>query len=193
VQQADADGNVIVGDVMTESTHNCFIHGDRHLISTIGVNNLIIVATDDAVMVADKDQDQNVKKIVDRLKAEKRTEADFHSTVYRPWGNYRTLAIAGRCQVKEIEVYPSKRLSLQMHHLRAERWVVVEWSAVVTRNDETMLLRENESVYLPLGVTHRLENPGKISLRLIEVQSGSYLGEDDIVRMEDDFNRSPSK
>jgi len=189
VQDADVDGNVSVGDVMNVATKNCFIHGDGQLISTVGVEDLIIVATDDAVMVASKDQDQDVKKIVDRLKAENRPEADFHSTVYRPWGNYSTLALGERYQVKEIEVYPGKRLSLQMHHHRAEHWVVVEGSAVVTRNDETLLLSENESVYLPLGATHRLENPGKISLRLIEVQSGSYLGEDDIVRFEDDFNR----
>jgi len=189
VQDADADGNVAVGDVMSVDTKNCFIHGDGHLISTVGVEDLVIVATDDAVMVAKKDQDQDVKKIVDRLKAEKRSEADFHSIVYRPWGNYRTLALGDRYQVKEIEVYPGKRLSLQMHHHRAEHWVVVEGSAVVTRGEETMLMGENESVYLPLGTTHRLENPGKIALRLIEVQSGSYLGEDDIVRFEDDFNR----
>ena len=189
VQQADTQGNVSVGDVMSVDTKNCFIHGDGHLISTIGVDNLIIVATDDAVMVANKDQDQDVKKIVDQLKAEGRSEADFHSIVYRPWGNYRTLAMGERYQVKEIEVYPGKRLSLQKHHHRAEHWVVVAGSAVVTRDNETLLLSENESVYLPLGAVHRLENPGKIPLVLVEVQSGSYLGEDDIVRLEDDFNR----
>jgi len=189
VQDADSNGNVCAGDILTTDTKNCFIHGDGHLVTTVGVENLIIVATDDAVMVANKDQDQDVKKIVDMLKTQKRAEADFHSTVYRPWGNYRTLNIGDRFQVKEIEVYPGKRLSLQMHHHRAEHWIVVEGSAVVTRDEETMLLSENESVYLPLGATHRLENPGKIPLRLIEVQSGSYLGEDDIVRFEDDFNR----
>ena len=189
VQKADGFGNVMVGDVMAVDTKNCFVHGDGRLISTVGVEDLIIVATDDAVLVANKDQDQDVKKIVDRLKAEGRAEADFHSTVYRPWGNYRTLAIGDRYQVKEIEVYPGKRLSLQKHHHRAEHWVIVEGSAVVTRDTETKLLSENESIYLPLGAVHRLENPGKIALRLIEVQSGSYLGEDDIVRFEDDFNR----
>ncbi|PCI62100.1 MAG: mannose-1-phosphate guanylyltransferase/mannose-6-phosphate isomerase [Kordiimonadales bacterium] len=193
VQDADAEGNVFTGDVLTVDTKNCFIHGGTKLVSTVGVEDLIIVATDDAVMVARKDQDQDVKKIVDQLKAAKRPEADFHSTVYRPWGNYRTLNIGDRFQVKEIQVYPGKRLSLQMHHHRAEHWIVVEGSAVVTRNDETMLLSENESVYLPLGARHRLENPGKINLRLIEVQSGSYLGEDDIVRFEDDFNRENDK
>jgi mannose-1-phosphate guanylyltransferase/mannose-6-phosphate isomerase len=193
VQQADADGNVSVGDVMSVDTKNCYLHGGDQLITTVGVENLIVVATDDAVMVADKNQDQNVKKIVDRLKAEKREEANFHSIVYRPWGNYRTLALGDRYQVKEIEVYPGKRLSLQMHHHRAEHWVIVQGSAVVTRNDETIMMSENESIYLPLGATHRLENPGKIPLRLIEVQSGSYLGEDDIVRFEDDFNRESDK
>jgi len=189
VQEADACGNVTAGDIMSTDTKNCFIHSDGHLVSTVGVEDLIIVATDDAVMVAKKDQDQDVKKIVDRLKAEGRAEADFHSTVYRPWGNYRTLALGERYQVKEIEVYPGKRLSLQKHHHRAEHWVVVEGSAVVTRDEEILLLSENESVYLPLGAKHRLENPGKIPLKLVEVQSGSYLGEDDIVRFEDDFNR----
>lgn len=193
VQEADASGNVTVGDVLTVDTQNCFIHGDEKLITTVGVEDLIIVATDDAVMVAEKDQDQNVAKIVDQLKAGKRAEAEFHSTVYRPWGNYRTLALGDRYQVKEIEVYPGKRLSLQMHHHRAEHWIIVAGSAVVTRNEETILMSENESVYLPLGATHRLENPGKIPLRLIEVQSGSYLGEDDIVRFEDDFNREKDK
>ena len=189
IQKADDSGNVTAGDIMSVDTKNCFIHSDGHLVSTVGVEDLIIVATDDAVMVAKKDQDQDVKKIVDRLKSEGRAEADFHSTVYRPWGNYRTLALGDRYQVKEIEVYPGKRLSLQKHHHRAEHWVIVEGSAVVTRDDETLLLSENESVYLPLGAKHRLENPGKIPLKLVEVQSGSYLGEDDIVRFEDDFNR----
>jgi len=174
---------------MNVDTKNCFIHSDGHLVSTVGVEDLIIVATDDAVLVANKDQDQDVKKIVERLKAKGRSEADFHSIVYRPWGNYRTLALGDRYQVKEIEVYPGKRLSLQKHHHRAEHWVVVAGSAVVTRDEETLLLSENESVYLPLGAVHRLENPGKIPLILVEVQSGSYLGEDDIVRLEDDFNR----
>lgn len=190
VQEADSTGNVTVGDVLMEDTENCFIHGDGYLVSTVGVKDLIIAATDDAVMVAQKGKDQDVKKLVETLKAKKRPEADLHSTVYRPWGNYRTLALGDRYQVKEIEVYPGKRLSLQLHHHRAEHWVIVEGSAVVTRNEEEHLMGENESIYLPLGAKHRLENPGKIPLRLIEVQSGSYLGEDDIVRLEDDFNRN---
>ncbi len=193
VQDADADGNVTVGDVLTVDTKNTFVHGDGHLIATVGVENLVVVATDDAVMIANKDRDQDVKKVVAQLKAGKRAEVDFHSTVYRPWGNYRTLAMGDRYQVKEIEVYAGKRLSLQKHHHRAEHWVIVEGSAVVTRDEEEMLLTENQSVYLPVGAVHRLYNPGKIPLRLIEVQSGSYLGEDDIVRLEDDFNRENDK
>jgi mannose-1-phosphate guanylyltransferase/mannose-6-phosphate isomerase len=193
VQTPDSYGNVTVGDVMLEDTQNCYVHGDDKLIAAIGVEDLIIISTDDAVMVAPKSRDQEVKKIVERLKAGSRPEADLHSTVYRPWGNYSSLAFGDRFQVKKIEVYPGKRLSLQKHHHRAEHWVIVEGSAIVTRDDEQLLLSENESVYLPLGAVHRLENPGKIPLKLIEVQSGSYLGEDDIVRLEDDFNREADK
>ncbi|MFC3051718.1 mannose-1-phosphate guanylyltransferase/mannose-6-phosphate isomerase [Kordiimonas pumila] len=193
VQTPDQNGNVLVGDVLALDSHNCFIHAGEKLVSTIGVDDLIVVATDDAVMVAPKDRDQDVKRLVDSLKASGRPEVDFHSTVYRPWGNYRTLAVGSRYQVKEIEVYPGKRLSLQKHHHRAEHWIIVEGSAVITRDAETHLLSENQSIYLPLGAVHRLANPGKIPLRLIEVQSGSYLGEDDIVRLEDDFNREKEK
>ncbi|MFC4347235.1 mannose-1-phosphate guanylyltransferase/mannose-6-phosphate isomerase [Kordiimonas lipolytica] len=194
VQEKDASGNVAHGDVMMEDTSNSFIHqGDGMLVATLGVKDLIVVTSDDAVLVADKSRDQDVKKIVDRLNAEGREEAHFHSIVYRPWGNYRTLAMGDRYQVKEIEVYPGKRLSLQKHHHRAEHWVIVEGTAIVTRDDETHQMSENQSIYLPLGAVHRLENPGKIPLRLIEVQSGSYLGEDDIVRLEDDFHREGEK
>jgi len=189
VQRADANGNVTNGDVMLEDSKNCFVHSENKLVSLIGVEELIVVSTDDAVMIAPKSRDQDVKKIVDRLKSEGRAEADFHTTVYRPWGNYKGIGAGERYQVKEIIVYPGKRLSLQKHHHRAEHWVIVEGSAVVTRDTEEILLSENESVYLPLGAVHRLMNPGKIDLKLIEVQSGSYLGEDDIVRIEDDFNR----
>lgn len=194
VQDKDDNGNVAHGDVMLEDTKDSFVHqGDGMLVATLGVKDLVIVTTDDAVLVADRKRDQDVKKIVDRLKATGREEANFHSIVYRPWGNYRTLAMGDRYQVKEIEVYPGKRLSLQKHHHRAEHWVIVEGSAVVTRDEERHLMSENQSIYLPLGAVHRLENPGKIPLRLIEVQSGSYLGEDDIVRLEDDFHREGEK
>ena len=189
VQEADAAGNVTTGDVLLEDSRNCFVSSENKLVTLLGVDDLIVVSTDDAVLVAPKERDQDIKKIVERLKTGKRIEADFHTTVYRPWGNYRGVAEGNRYQVKEIEVYPGKRLSLQKHHHRAEHWVVVEGSAIVVRDDEELLLSENESVYLPLGAVHRLTNPGKINLKLIEVQSGSYLGEDDIVRLEDDFNR----
>lgn len=189
VQEADAAGNVTTGDVLLEDSRNCFVSSENKLVSLLGVSDLIVVSTDDAVLVAPKERDQDIKKIVERLKNGRRIEADFHTTVYRPWGNYRGVAEGDRYQVKEIEVYPGKRLSLQKHHHRAEHWVIVEGSAIVTRDDEELLLTENESVYLPLGAVHRLTNPGKINLKLIEVQSGSYLGEDDIVRLEDDFNR----
>ena len=193
VQAADAAGNVTQGDVILEDTKNCFVSSENKLVTLVGVEDMIVVSTDDAVLVAPKNKDQDIKKIVSRLKADNRIEADFHKTVYRPWGNYRGVAEGNRYQVKEIEVYPGKRLSLQKHHHRAEHWVIVEGSAVVTRDDEEILLSENESVYLPLGAVHRLTNPGKINLKLIEVQSGSYLGEDDIVRLEDDFNREADK
>jgi len=189
VQEADASGNVVRGDAMLEDSRNCFIHSDDKLVTLVGVEDLIVVSTDDAVLVTPKNRDQDIKQIVDRLKREGRIEADFHTTVYRPWGNYCGIGEGERYQVKEITVYPGKRLSLQKHHHRAEHWVIVEGSAVVTRDAEEILLSENESVYLPLGAVHRLMNPGKIDLKLIEVQSGSYLGEDDIVRLEDDFNR----
>lgn len=189
VQQADANGNVTLGDVLLENVKGSYIHSEGQLVSAIGVEDLIVVATNDAVMVAPKSEDQNVKALVTALKTSGRSEADFHAKVYRPWGTYRTLAVGERFQVKEIEVYPGKRLSLQKHHHRAEHWVIVEGSALVTRDDEQVLMAENESIYLPLGAVHRLENPGKITMKLIEVQSGSYLGEDDIVRLEDDFNR----
>ncbi len=193
VQEADGSGNVTIGDTVIQDSKNCFISSDGKLVALLGVEDLVVVSTDDAVLVASKDRDQDIKKIVDHLKASNRIEIDFHTTVYRPWGNYRGVAEGERYQVKEIEVYPGKRLSLQKHHHRAEHWVIVAGSAIVTRDDEELLLSENESVYLPLGAVHRLTNPGKINLKLIEVQSGSYLGEDDIVRLEDDFNREKDK
>lgn len=193
VQTPDVDGNVTVGDTILKDSKNCFVSSDGKLVALLGVEDMIVISTDDAVLVAPKNRDQDIKKIVDTLKATDRIEADFHTTVYRPWGNYRGVAEGKRFQVKEIVVYPGKRLSLQKHHHRAEHWVIVEGSAIVTRDDEELLLSENESVYLPLGAVHRLTNPGKINLTLIEVQSGSYLGEDDIVRLEDDFNREKDK
>ncbi|GHF18586.1 xanthan biosynthesis protein XanB [Kordiimonas sediminis] len=188
--EQDTEGNAHSGDAIFVDTKNTYVRSGGKLVATVGVEDLIIVATDDAVLVADKHSDQDVKKVVDVLKAQDRQEVQEHSTVYRPWGSYKSIAIGPRFQVKEIMVYPGKRLSLQMHHHRAEHWVIVEGEAVVTRDTEEFTLGEDESVYLPVGTKHRLENKGDVPLRLVEVQTGSYLGEDDIVRFEDDFNRS---
>jgi mannose-1-phosphate guanylyltransferase/mannose-6-phosphate isomerase len=190
VNQQDADGNVVVGDVLLESTRNCYVRSSRRLVSVVGVSDHIIVETGDAVLVAHKDQVQNVKSIVDQLKQADRPEALNHLRVNRPWGTYETVDLAERYQVKRITVKPGAQLSLQMHHHRAEHWVVVKGTARIQRGEETILLSENQSTYIPLGVKHRLENPGKIPLELIEVQSGSYLGEDDIIRFDDNYGRS---
>ena len=185
----DAQGNVALGDVVLENVSNSYVRNDASLTALLGVQDLIVVNTQDALLVASRDQAQNVKKIVDRLKAQKRPEADSHNRTYRPWGFYESLIQGDRFQVKRIVVWPGQKLSLQKHFHRAEHWVVVAGSASVTCDDEVRLLRENESVYLPLGSMHRLENPGKIPLTVIEVQSGPYLGEDDIVRFEDTYGR----
>jgi len=191
-EQADKDenNNAIVGDVMILDSRNNLVYAEDELIATIGVENLAIVQTQDAVLIANKDKVQDVKTIVQRLKAEKRSEADLHSKVHRPWGSYESLSIGPRYQVKRIEVKPGSSLSLQMHHHRAEHWIVVSGTAKVTRDEETFLVTENESTYIPLGAKHRLENCGTIPLQMIEVQSGSYLGEDDIVRFEDNYGRN---
>lgn len=157
------------------------------MVAAVGVEDLIIVETGDAVLVAGRDKAQGVKRIVDRLRAGGRDEASQNPRVYRPWGHYEGMDHGNRFQVKRISVKPGQKLSLQMHHHRAEHWIVVEGTAKVTRNNETILLEENQSTYIPIGAWHRLENPGKIDLKLIEVQSGSYLGEDDIVRKEDEY------
>ncbi len=185
----DDDGNVIHGDVLLHDVHNSFFHAENRLLAAVGLENHIVVETPDAVLVSPRDRVQDVKKLVDELKARKRIEAVSHTMVYRPWGNYESIDAGSRYQVKRIVVYPGQILSLQKHFHRAEHWVVVHGTAVVTRNNEEILLQENESVYLPLGSVHRLQNPGKIPLELIEVQVGSYLGEDDIVRLEDVYGR----
>ncbi|EJM98512.1 mannose-1-phosphate guanylyltransferase/mannose-6-phosphate isomerase [Herbaspirillum sp. YR522] len=189
VQQSDADGNVARGDVLLQDVGNTLVRAESRMVAALGVQDLIIVETDDAVLVAHRDRVQDVKKIVDTLKSSGRTEHMHHKRVYRPWGSYESLADGERFQVKRIIVKPGEKLSLQMHHHRAEHWVVVSGTALVTRGEEVKLMSENESIYLPIGVTHRLENPGKLPLHLIEVQSGSYLGEDDIVRFEDVYKR----
>ncbi|MCK9530515.1 MAG: mannose-1-phosphate guanylyltransferase/mannose-6-phosphate isomerase [Gammaproteobacteria bacterium] len=186
----DPEGNVLLGDVLAEDTRNCYVRSEGRLVATLGLFDHVVVETADAVLVAHRDRVQDVKRIVERLKAAGRDETDFHRRVFRPWGWYEGIARAERFQVKHIQVNPGARLSLQMHHHRAEHWVVVRGTARVTCGDETRLLGEDQSTYIPLGTAHRLENPGVIPLELIEVQTGSYLGEDDIVRFDDQYGRN---
>ena len=188
-QDRDAENNVLVGDVLAEDTRGSYVHATHRLVATLDLEGMVVVETADAVMVAPLARSQDVKRIVERLKASGREEARVHRKVYRPWGAYETLHTAERFQVKHITVHPGQSLSLQLHHHRSEHWIVVRGTARVTVGAETRLLGENQSVYIPLGAEHRLENPGKIPLELIEVQSGSYLGEDDIVRLEDRYGR----
>jgi len=190
VMPQDAQGNATRGDVLLEGANNSYVHADSRLVALIGVHDLVVVETSDAVLVAHKDKAQDVKKVVDRLKAQKRPEVDLHREVFRPWGSYDSVDNGERFQVKRITVKPGAKLSLQMHHHRAEHWVVVSGTASVRLGDAVKLVTENESVYIPVGMTHSLENPGKVPLHLIEVQSGSYLGEDDIVRFEDLYGRA---
>lgn len=192
VEKSDSAGNVIHGDVQLENTSNSYIRAESRLVSTVGVRDHVIVETADAVLVAHKDNAQDVKTIVDKLKQENRDEVIVHRKAYRPWGSYERIDCAERFQVKRITVKPNARLSLQMHHHRAEHWIVVSGTARVTCGDNVFLLTENESTFIPLGEKHRLENAGKIPLELIEVQTGSYLGEDDIVRFDDVYGRTKS-
>ena len=189
VSEQDTNGNAHRGDVIAIDCHDTFAYGER-LIAMVGLDDVIVVETDDAVLVGKSDRMQEVKDVVARLKADGRSEATWHRKVYRPWGAYDSIDNGERFQVKRITVKPGGTLSLQMHHHRAEHWIVVSGTAEVTRGDEVLLLAENQSTYIPLGVTHRLRNPGKLPLELIEVQSGSYLGEDDIVRFEDTYGRT---
>ncbi|MBU3007652.1 mannose-1-phosphate guanylyltransferase/mannose-6-phosphate isomerase [Cobetia amphilecti] len=190
VKEHDAQGNACHGDVMLHDSHGLMVHADHRLVATVGVEDLVVVETKDAVLVAHKDRVQEVKKIVERLKSEGRQEHINHREVYRPWGVYDSIDKGDRYQVKCITVKPGAKLSVQMHHHRAEHWVVVSGTAKVTIGDKTQLVSENESTYIPIGQVHALENPGKIPLELIEVQSGSYLGEDDIIRFNDRYGRS---
>lgn len=190
VSGKDDEGNVLRGDVMLQDSRDSLVFSESRLVSCVGIDNLVVVETADAVMVAAKDRTQDVKKIVARLKTERRNQAEAHRKVYRPWGSYDSIDSGDRFQVKRIVVKPGASLSLQMHHHRAEHWIVVRGTARVTRGEDVFLLGENESTYIPLGTTHRLENPGKVPLEIIEVQSGAYLGEDDIVRFEDTYGRS---
>jgi mannose-1-phosphate guanylyltransferase/mannose-6-phosphate isomerase len=190
ISDKDAAGNAIAGNVIAEDTRNCYLRSEAGLVAAIGIEDLVVVATSDALMLARRGRTQEVRRLVARLAAERREEADALPTVHRPWGTYRSLHNGHRVQVKHITVKPGGRLSLQMHHHRAEHWIVVQGTAKIRRGDEEMMLTEDQSTYIPLGTAHRLENPGKIPLHLIEVQSGSYLGEDDIIRFEDSYGRS---
>ncbi len=186
----DENSNALTGDVLLEDCQGCYVHSSNRLVTAVGMKDAVIVETADAVMVTPRDQSQNVKQIANALKQANRDESDIHRKVYRPWGDYESIDNANRYQVKRITVKPGERLSLQKHHHRAEHWIVVNGTAMVTCDDKEFLLSENESTYIPIGAIHRLENPGKIPLELIEVQSGTYLGEDDIERFDDKYGRS---
>lgn len=185
----DASGNILQGNVLARDVRDCYVHADGRLVAVIGIRDQVVVETADAVLVAHKDKAQEVKAIVQQLKAEKRNEAVLHRRVYRPWGSYESIDCGERFQVKRIVVKPGASLSLQMHYHRAEHWVVVKGAAEVTNGERTFLVSENESTYIPVGVRHRLRNPGNIPLEIVEVQSGSYLGEDDIERFDDAYGR----
>jgi mannose-1-phosphate guanylyltransferase/mannose-6-phosphate isomerase len=190
VSQQDADGNAVLGDVILEDVTNSYIRSETRLVTGLGIDNMVVVETADAVLVANKDKVQNVKLIVEALKRKARNETIEHARVYRPWGSYESIISSQRFQAKNISVKPGASLSLQLHHHRAEHWIVVKGCALVTRGEEEFQLNEDESTYIPIGTRHRLTNPGVIPLELIEVQTGSYLGEDDIVRLEDIYGRN---
>jgi mannose-1-phosphate guanylyltransferase/mannose-6-phosphate isomerase len=192
LDRADSEGNVLVGDVLALESRDCYLRAESRLLATVGLENLLVVETADAVLVAHRDRAQDVRRVVQELSDRGRSEHLNHARVLRPWGSYECISGAERFQVKRIVVKPGHSLSLQMHHHRAEHWVVVRGTAKVTRGADTLLLTEDQSTYIPLGTVHRLENPGSIPLEIIEVQSGSYLGEDDIVRFEDAYGRGPS-
>jgi len=187
--ESDAHGNVARGDVMIEDCNGCYLYSESRLVSVVGLKDHVVVETKDAVLVSPRERVQDVKKLVLRLKERGRYEHSLHREVFRPWGSYDSIENGPRYQVKRLNVKPGATLSLQLHHHRAEHWIVVAGTARITRGDEVFLLEENQSTYIPIGVRHRIENPGKIPLQIIEVQSGSYLGEDDIVRFEDRYGR----
>ena len=188
----DENGNVLRGRVISEGSRNCYLRSEHRLVVGLGVENLVVVETDDAVLIAERSQAQNVKAIVQQLEADGSSEGKAHRRIYRPWGHYTSIVEGSRWQVKRISVKPGASLSLQMHHHRAEHWVVVRGTALVEKNGVEELIGENQSTYIPLGAQHRLSNPGKIPVEMIEIQSGAYLGEDDIVRLEDVYGRSPA-
>jgi mannose-1-phosphate guanylyltransferase/mannose-6-phosphate isomerase len=189
---ADENGNVVRGDVMVEDSSGCYLYSESRLVAAVGLKDTVVVETKDAILVSPRDRVSDVKKLVGRLKELGRYEHSLHREVFRPWGSYDSLENGQRFQVKSLRVKPAGQLSLQLHHHRAEHWIVVSGTARITRGDEVFLLEENQSTYIPLGVKHRIENPGKIPLHIIEVQSGGYLGEDDIVRFKDRYGREGS-
>ena len=190
VAEKDDNNNMIKGDVLQKDSSNCYIHAEHRLVTILGLKNTIIIETADAIMVAHPDHVQDVKALVDQLKKDGRSESENHREIYRPWGKYDSIDTGERYQVKRITVNPGAKLSVQMHHHRAEHWIVVSGTAKVTIDDVEQLLSENQSTYVPIGSVHSLENPGKVPVEMIEVQSGSYLGEDDIVRFEDLYGRT---
>ncbi|MFC4313359.1 mannose-1-phosphate guanylyltransferase/mannose-6-phosphate isomerase [Steroidobacter flavus] len=190
---ADSDGNVALGDVLTADSRGNYLHSTSRLVAAVGLQDHVVVETKDAVLVAPKNRVQDVKELVNQLKKQGRYETSLHREVFRPWGSYDSIDNGQRFQVKRLMVKPGATLSLQLHHHRAEHWIVVSGTARITRGEEIFLLEENQSTYIPLGVKHRIENPGKIPLHIIEVQSGGYLGEDDIVRFEDRYGREGEK
>jgi mannose-1-phosphate guanylyltransferase/mannose-6-phosphate isomerase len=190
LSERDSNGNSLRGEVFAVDSHNVLVRSSDPLVAVIGLDNVVVVATEDAVLVADQRRSDEVKQLVETLKAKNRREATEHKRDYRPWGYYQTVDEGARYKVKRIVVKPGGRLSLQKHHHRSEHWVVVRGAAEVARNGEVLVVHENESIYLPMGCEHRMANPGKINLELIEVQTGSYLGEDDIIRIEDVYNRA---
>lgn len=183
------NGNVLMGDVMTQDVTDSYLRSENQLVSVIGLDNIILVATPDAILVAHKDYAQKVQEVVKHLKNNKRKESETHNRIYRPWGYYQTTDEGHRFQVKRLVIKPGEKTSMQLHFHRSEHWVVVEGTAKVTRDNETIFINENESIYLPKGIKHRVENPGKIPLHIVEVQTGAYLGEDDIIRFEDAYGR----
>jgi mannose-1-phosphate guanylyltransferase/mannose-6-phosphate isomerase len=191
--EQDSDQNAMHGDVITEDTTGCYLHSESRLVATVGLQDHVVVETKDAVLVAPKHRVQDVKKLVARLKELGRYEHSLHREVFRPWGSYDSIENGTRFQVKRLSVKPGASMSLQLHHHRAEHWIVVSGTARITRGEEVFLLEENQSTYIPIGTKHRIENPGKIPLHIIEVQSGTYLGEDDIVRFEDRYGREGTK
>ena len=193
IEKKGTDGNVTRGDVLTHDSHNCLIHAEHKLVTLVGVDEMIVIETKDAVLVAAKDKVQDVKTIVEKLRSDNRSEAELHREVYRPWGKYDGVDVGERFQVKRITVKPGQSTSVQMHYHRAEHWIIVSGLAEITCDDKVFLCSENESAFIPQGSKHRIANPGKLPMEMIEVQTGSYLGEDDIVRFEDQYGRSDSR